>query len=138
MKICTTCKDPKDLNDFHNDKTRIDGKGTICKTCRKDYIRGHYLRNKQYYIDKAAVSKTKLITWFQELKATLKCELCPENHPACLDFHHKDKEDKILEVSIMVKLKGKSKILTEIKKCRVLCSNCHRKLHYDERQEGSL
>ena len=61
----------------------------------------------------------------------LKCEMCGENHPACLDFHHKDKKDKSFNVAIMAS-SGYSieKIKEEIAKCIVLCSNCHRKEHY--------
>ena len=57
--------------------------------------------------------------------------MCGENHPACLDFHHKDKKDKSFNVAIMAS-SGYSieKIKEEIAKCIVLCSNCHRKEHY--------
>ena len=65
------------------------------------------------------------------------CEKCGESHVACLDFHHKNREDKEIEVSIMVR-KGMSleRIIKEIEKCMVLCRNCHAKLHYQERHTG--
>lgn len=65
------------------------------------------------------------------------CETCKESHIACLDFHHRDPQEKEIEVSIMVR-KGMSleRIMKEIEKCMVLCRNCHAKLHYQERHTG--
>jgi hypothetical protein len=68
---------------------------------------------------------------FLKFKATLKCSRCPENHIACLEFHHTDPTKKDIEVSqasfrwSMVRLK------TEIEKCIILCANCHKKEHYN-------
>lgn len=72
--------------------------------------------------------------WLMEYRKTLTCEICGESHPACLDFHHRDASEKIKEVSWMI-VRGWSmeKIQAEIEKCQVLCSNCHRKLHYQEK-----
>ena len=57
---------------------------------------------------------------------------CGEGHPACLDFHHVS-GDKDLEISNAVR-EGWAweRILSEIAKCILLCSNCHRKLHYEK------
>lgn len=59
---------------------------------------------------------------------------CGENHPACLDFHHVG-DDKEITVSNAVK-DGWSieRVMREIQKCILLCANCHRKLHYAEKQ----
>ena len=59
------------------------------------------------------------------LKAQLLCEICGEKESACLAFHHIDPEEKEGNVS---QLQGK-RLLDEIKKCRVLCLNCHTKVH---------
>ena len=74
--------------------------------------------------------------WFLEIRNTLACEICGENHPACLDFHHENPEKKLMTVSRMVQNGwSKTKILEEIAKCRVLCSNCHRKFHWADDAE---
>jgi hypothetical protein len=97
---------------------------------QKLYQRTHYKRKKQYYKDKAKDRKTELKKWFQDYRATLKCAHCPENHPACLDFHHSDPSKKERDVTKMVASGvGMDRILEEIAKCIVLCSNCHRKHH---------
>lgn len=60
------------------------------------------------------------------------CSICGEKHPACIDFHHKDpghKEENLSRSILMGKKKAMSFIDEESKKCVLLCSNCHRKLH---------
>lgn len=67
----------------------------------------------------------------QELKRTLKCNRCPENHPACLEFHHTDPNEKSFTISSGLSSgMSISRLLEEAAKCEVLCSNCHRKHHY--------
>lgn len=55
------------------------------------------------------------------------CCICGETDIACLDFHHI--RDKKCQVSHMLTY-SYNKIEEEINKCVILCSNCHRKLHY--------
>lgn len=62
------------------------------------------------------------------------CCKCGFNHPAALDFHHRDPKDKLYEVCNMPRKSiGKERILCEIEKCDVLCANCHRILHDEQR-----
>ncbi len=69
--------------------------------------------------------------WLKELKSQLGCSKCPEKHPACIEFHHRDSKSKEFEISsALQKGWGKEKIIDEIKKCDNLCANCHRKVHY--------
>jgi len=87
-------------------------------------------RNRVKCNDRCDNNKRELRRWFKEYKKTLCCSECPENHPACLDFHHREKDDKLFTVSYMVgRGYSKARVLAEIKKCIVLCANCHRKLH---------
>lgn len=75
--------------------------------------------------------RKEIRTWLAELKKTMACK-CGETHPACLDFHHLNTAEKVTEISTSInKGWGKARILKEISKCEVLCSNCHRKLHSD-------
>lgn len=70
----------------------------------------------------------------QEIKTASGCTQCTEKHPACLDFHHKDPSTKLFEVSGRgLTNHSRSAILDEIAKCEVLCANCHRKHHWNER-----
>jgi len=91
-----------------------------------------YLRNKHKIIDSNRKRRKEYREWFRELRSTLSCKECEENHPATLDFHHPD-NNKEANVSRLVRsLYPKKRILAEIAKCIVLCANCHRKIHYIE------
>lgn len=93
--------------------------------------RRHYRNNKQYYRDRNDRHREELKKWYVELKSTLSCSVCSENHPACLHFHHKDPATKIDAVAHMVVVgSSKQKILAETAKCVVLCANCHAKIHF--------
>lgn len=78
-----------------------------------------------------------MLEWWRAFKATLSCEECGESHPDCLDFHHKDPAEKEMWLhQIGSRGWGRERILGEVAKCRVLCCNCHRKLHSKLRAEG--
>lgn len=77
--------------------------------------------------------RTERRAWFDEILSKLSCQ-CGENHPATLDFHHRNPMEKESEVGKMLgDLRSKESILLEISKCDVMCANCHRKHHYNER-----
>lgn len=62
------------------------------------------------------------------------CRLCGEGHPACLDFHHTDPEGKEFAIADFMKRRQPrfADLLIELKKCELICSNCHRRLHWKE------
>lgn len=60
------------------------------------------------------------------------CIRCEESHPSCLDFHHRDRATKDADIATMRRF-GIPRLIAEIAKCDVLCANCHRKLHWEER-----
>ncbi len=60
------------------------------------------------------------------LKA-IPCMDCGECFPAiCMDFDHRPGTDKLFEVGDKIFFLGMKKLLDEIAKCDVVCSNCHR------------
>jgi hypothetical protein len=110
---------------------------------RRAYWNNWHERNKHREDYKASQAETKKRIrkerreWFQDLKKTLKCNRCPETDWRVLDFHHTDPSQKDWEVANMVRSRWSQKrILAEIAKCEVLCSNCHRKEHWKERHES--
>lgn len=73
--------------------------------------------------------------WLDGYKSTLKCERCPESHPATLDFHHRDGDEKDFSIGdVLRKGWSRARVEKEIAKCEVLCANCHRILHWKEKQ----
>lgn len=104
-----------------------------CRVCHSEYRKDHYNRNKDKYIKKARSYGKKVSNWLDEYKNTLKCIKCGESRGWVLDFHHIDPKTKGKDISILKGDASKKKILEEMKKCIVLCSNCHRDLHYQEK-----
>jgi len=81
------------------------------------------------------IHKEEVRKWMIEFKNAHPCEICGETHPTCLDFHHGDPKNKSFRLS-MSSLGGRSikGLQIEIEKCRVLCANCHRKLHRGDKR----
>tara|TARA_Y100000034_G_C6851095_1_gene386144 strand:+ start:740 stop:1150 length:411 start_codon:yes stop_codon:yes gene_type:complete len=131
MKKCTKCGETKDVAEFN----RKYGKpSSDCKECHREIIRRHYRENKGYYVAKAKKRTNEVRDWFRELKSTLVCSECGEDHPATIDFHHIDPQEKEINICHTV-AQGWSpqRIEKEIAKCKILCANCHRILHWEEK-----
>ena len=101
------------------------------------YYRNRWLFDpdyRQHLLDYArcryAQKRVLLQQWLEEKGLKLACSKCPEDHPATIDFHHRNPAEKDMAIMTMLQ-KGCSrrKIEVEIDKCDILCSNCHRKLH---------
>lgn len=94
--------------------------------------------NREYHVKRSKKSKDRKIRLQKErrqkiklqidvYKKTKKCK-CGEDDIICLDFHHpNNKEINIADAT----RRGWAleKIMEEIKKCIIVCANCHRKIH---------
>ena len=62
------------------------------------------------------------------------CEMCGyKNNLAVLTFHHRDPSQKLFNIqSRNISNYDFSKVLTEAKKCDLLCHNCHHETHYPD------
>lgn len=129
MRKCSKCKIDKEEDDFSSEKQ------SFCKKCNSEYQKEWYGKNKQKHILNLKERKRQIRKWFKEYKSILKCSLCPENHSACIEFHHRNKKtsDDRYIAHLVSEGHSKKRILKEIKKCDILCSNCHRKLHWSKR-----
>jgi len=96
----------------------------------------YYRRTKEEHIARAAVSRAKAKERWQQFKSTLSCTKCGESHPASLDFHHVIKENKKSVNKLLTNGAYRAAMKEVVEKCIVLCANCHRKLHHEERQNN--
>lgn len=71
------------------------------------------------------------LSWLRGYKVAKGCRDCGEKHPACLEFHHRDPAQKAFNIASVAFRLAQPKLETEVAKCDVLCSNCHRKHHWD-------
>ena len=109
---------------------------------RKARIKRNAQQNlRRYYDSDEAIRKAKADTvkakrWairglVAQYKVGKACS-CGESHPACLDFHHRNRETKLFAISSKESVSA-ARVMAEIAKCDLICSNCHRKLHHNER-----
>ena len=75
--------------------------------------------------------KERKILYVTQFKRNSKCVVCGENSSCCLEFHHLRGKNKLFTISSAIcNIKVDMKMLrNEIKKCVMICSNCHKKLH---------
>lgn len=100
--------------------------------------RWHY-RNRSWNTERSLQRRSRLRSWANDQKSARCCQNCGEDDAAVLDFHHREPGDKKMPVGKMITYGyGKEKLLNEIQKCEVLCSNCHRKNHYDRSRASQL
>ena len=88
-------------------------------------------RKREHYNRLARECRARKKQWIDSQK--VQCVRCGETHIACLDFHHRNPDEKDFLVSIAVSKYPLDRIKEEVAKCDVLCANCHRKLHYEEK-----
>ena len=116
MKICSTCKQQKSLEEFHKTPR------ASCKVCvnkvSKKWRDNNLEQARSYFTNE----RKKISDW----KAERGCLKCGEKDPACLDMHHPDPTVKDGDPSRMGKFET---FLKEAEKCVVLCRNCHAKVH---------
>jgi hypothetical protein len=87
-----------------------------------DKIKRVYSSKDNEYVKKAYRKKYKYI---REIKQALGCVDCGNNDFRVLDFDHVI-SGKLYNISEMPQRYGIDKIKEEIKKCEVVCANCHR------------
>jgi ribosomal 50S subunit-associated protein YjgA (DUF615 family) len=100
-----------------------------CRPCRTTYKHEHYSANKQRYIDNARRRRQRIVA---ERTAALvsflhrhPCVDCGETDPLVLEFDHL--EDKEFNIGQGLRDRAWREVLAEMKKCDVVCANCHRR-----------
>lgn len=133
MKTCSKCKEKKELNNFYKNSFKKDGHQDLCIECKKNQDKKHWDKHKIKWNKHYLKVQKERLEYFNAFKEAEKCKKCNENRYWLLDFHHIDPKLKTNLVKNMGSLKTAK---TEIEKCIVLCSNCHRDFHYQERNSN--
>ena len=130
-KVCTKCGIEKNRLLFSARKKSKDGLALWCRDCFKIHWNKRYYENRQHYRNSHSKSRNKLREEYArkvfEYLKNHSCIICGESDPIVLEFDHRDRNDKIESVSVMTRNSSWERIESEIKKCDVLCANCHRR-----------
>lgn len=119
--------------------------GTFCYTSKmgtnsKEYNRNYHLkRSSESKAHKLVMQRARINRLRAEIREYLlkhPCMDCAESDPIVLDFDHVS-DNKTMEISNAMRHGWAiSKIMDEIKKCEVVCSNCHRRRTHQRRLTG--
>jgi len=127
-KVCTKCKEKKEVELFPTANGRKDGLASWCKLCYANAAAEKYKnhaaereRKQRNFARTKEANRQKLWSYLQEHP----CIDCGNFDPRVLEFDHRDDVSKTREVSIMTSWSWAS-IMEEIAKCDVRCANCHR------------
>src|SRR5436305_3260414 len=59
----------------------------------REYNKGWYQRHRERLLEKRRQHDEELRIWLRRYKSKLCCVMCSENHPACIQFHHRNREE---------------------------------------------
>lgn len=135
IKKCCSCKLQKNLSNFSKSSKNKDGLQDVCIICMKTYRKQHYLDHKDEYKERTNRARERRTKEREEFKGTQKCKICGESRWWVLDFHHRDPSTKEFSIGHL-STRSMKKMKVEMDKCDILCSNCHRDLHHQERIRG--
>lgn len=97
------------------------------KEYQREASRKHYLANKESIMAKSKLARKRLSQYVAELKASTPCKDCNQTYPSyVMDFDHLPEHEKVAEIPLLIKAGSSKKLMEEIKKCDIVCSNCHR------------
>lgn len=114
-KKCNQCGLEKPGTEFYMKSERgKKGIGNFCKVCASGKVVARYKSYKLSYL---------------ALKGGC-CQVCGfDKYEGALEFHHVDPAEKDDSIAKMMRHPSSPKVLAELEKCVLVCSNCHRMIH---------
>lgn len=138
MKNCTKCGENKEDSafSFRKDSQKLNG---LCRECVAENKKRDYRKNKQAYLDRSHRSLRKCRKKLREFLIGVKqvpCTDCGKCYPYyVMDFDHVD--EKQASISQLVSNGAMKKLVEELKKCEIVCANCHRERTHNRNQYTS-
>lgn len=134
-KTCTKCRLERDRTDFRSDIYRRDGLSPQCNTCRSTKEKVWRDGNKDSIRRRVRVAairaKQECRRFAVEYLLSHPCVDCGESDLLVLDFDHLEPALKRYSISKLLSGTTNStslkRVKSEIEKCVVRCSNCHRR-----------
>ncbi len=120
------------LNSYRNKEKAT--RQSRCIICSNEDVRDTYKKSEKRRAAILKNQKEKVAhyrNFTNEYKENKGCEKCKIKYQYyILEFHHLESEEKEANISVLIKSAGKKRIEEEIAKCIVVCSNCHKEIHY--------
>ena len=109
---------------FHRSRT---GQFSYCRDCRREYDRRYYAeRGKTARLARMRVWRSAARAWMDDLKVGRPCADCGGTFPVyVMHWDHLPGHLKVGEISAMVGNRSREIVLDELKKCELVCANCH-------------
>ena len=116
MKKCNKCDEDKPDTDFYSNGINRFGEIRRKYTCKECMSKDRTARFRKIVKD-----------FFGEMRC-IKCGF--EGHHSQFDCHHRNPKEKSFSIGQARQSRlGRDKVISELKKCDLLCANCHRLMH---------
>lgn len=133
VKRCGKCGTVSD--NFAIRKRNKDGLQNWCRLCNSVYSRSRYQRIRPRRLEQnrnwLLATKAKLLAF----KQTQSCMDCGNTDWRVFEFDHTE-DNKVGNVSDLLKSWSWDRLKTEIEKCDLVCANCHRIRTWSRNQQG--
>ena len=112
-RLCPKCKNNCNINEFYDRRGKIGGY-VYCKKCTTIQVVEITQKLKQEMVDYKGGC----------------CQKCGyDKYIGALDFHHINPSEKDFTIAHLRQYKFDDIIKSELDKCLLVCSNCHREIH---------
>lgn len=124
LRHCAICGLWKPQSEFHNSRT---SQFSYCRGCRRAYDRRYYReRGRAARLARGRAHVKAARSWMTSLKEGVACADCGQVFPAwVMHWDHLPGYEKVACISDLVGSRRRTIALTELKKCELVCANCH-------------
>jgi hypothetical protein len=141
IKRCIKCRERKPESDYSKNPSKKDGLNSICRKCFSMYYKSWYSKNSTTH---KINTQNRTKTYRQDFRTFLDsvkdvpCKDCGVKYPPyVMDFDHRDPSEKLMGVGDTYRYASSvisDEVKEEIKKCDIVCSNCHRERTHSRSQ----
>lgn len=135
---CNSCHKEKELGEFSFRNLKKKERIKRCKECVAVLTKQHYKKHKEEYQKSRGRTRLAQHLEIQKLKESSPCADCSGFFPYyVMDFDHREDQEKIGNVSQLTRIGSGQLVKDEIKKCDLVCSNCHRIRTFQRKRSNS-
>lgn len=123
-RLCASCTKWKPSAEFPRSRT---DQFSYCRECRRAYDRRYYAeRGKSARLARRRLAIDAARLWMVGLKSGIPCADCAQSFPTyVMHWDHLPGFEKVDDISSMVSSRTRLVVLEELKKCQLVCANCH-------------